>query len=150
MDKTTEDLTNEINSISSEEKLTSFLQNNAKEQSLDPISYLFNTIAAKNIRECDFRKNTQLDSSRLSHILNGDRPISREICLVCAIAGNFTPSEANYLLKYSGNKPLYIRDPRDSVIYFGLQKKYSLTRINLIMADLGLAIIPKPKIKSRD
>lgn len=145
MDKTTEDLTNEINSITSAKKLEKFLDNNSKEQQTNPIQYLLDTIAKKGIRECDFRKDTQLDSARLSHVMSGSRPLSRELCLVCAIAGKFTSEEANYLLKYSGNKQLYMRDKRDSIIYFCLQNGKNLMDTNFILEELNETIIPAPR-----
>lgn len=142
MDKTTEDLTNEINKITSKEKLSNFLKSNAQEQQPDPRQYILTMLAQKGIRECDFRKATMLDSSRLSHILSGDRNISREVCLDFAFAAQLTPAEADYLLKYCGHRPLYLRDKRDSIIYFGLQQGLTLTRINIYLADYELSTIP--------
>ena len=50
--------------------------------------------------------------------------------MALAIGFKLTPDETDRLLKYAGQRELYSRDRRDSIIRFGLEKGYNLDTIN--------------------
>jgi hypothetical protein len=47
-----------------------------------------------------------------------------------ALAIGATVDETQYLMKYAGYAPLYVRDKRDVIIWFGLSKGESLDTVN--------------------
>ena len=73
----------------------------------------------------------QLDRSYLSNIINGVNPNpSRDTLLAICLAIGTTIDEAQYLLKYAGHAPLYVRRRRDVIIWFGFLKKKNTKQVN--------------------
>jgi len=68
-------------------------------------------------------------------ILNGAKHPSRDIVLQLAILLSATLEETNLLLKYAKYAPLYVKDPRDAILYHGILKKLSLIEINYLLND---------------
>lgn len=91
-----------------------------------------------------------LDGSYVGHIVNGKRnnPTRDALISIC-IAVGATVEEAQYLLRYAGHSPLYVRRRRDVIIWFGLMKKMSVTEVNLSLAERGLSEL-SPRRKKCD
>ena len=71
---------------------------------------------------------------------------SRDVLLAICLAIGTTVDEAQYLLRYAGHSPLYVRRMRDVIIWFGLMKKQSVTQVNMDLDANGFEpIIPKRK-----
>lgn len=69
--------------------------------------------------------------SYVNNIINGAiKEPSRNTLLSICIAIEATFDEAQYLLKYAGYAPLYVRNRRDVVIWFGLMKGENLDTVN--------------------
>jgi hypothetical protein len=49
-----------------------------------------------------------------------------------------TAEETDYLLKYSGYNPLYVRNKRDVIIWYGISEKEKLNVINSNIKKRGL------------
>ena len=58
------------------------------------------------------------------------------ICICFALGA--TEEELQYLLKYAGHAPLYVRRKRDVVIWFGITKRESLETVNENLTARGL------------
>ena len=89
-------------------------------------------------------KDAGLAFSYVGHIINGKRnnPSRDALISICFAIGT-TFEEAQYLLKYAGQAPLYVRRKRDVVIWFGFMKKQSLDEVNAKLIERGM----KPLIK---
>ena len=72
----------------------------------------------------------EMSTGYLGLIINGKRVPSRDMLLRVAIAVGATVQETDYLLKYSGYNPLYVRNKRDVIIWYGISKKEPLSVIN--------------------
>ena len=89
-------------------------------------------------------KDAGLAFSYVGHIINGKRnnPSRDALISICFAIGT-TFEEAQYLLKYAGQAPLYVRRKRDVVIWFGFMKKQSLDEVNAKLIERGM----KPLIR---
>ena len=56
---------------------------------------------------------------------------------ICFAIGT-TFEEAQYLLKYAGHAPLYVRRKRDVIIWFGLMKHQDLQTVNDLLVERGM------------
>ena len=82
--------------------------------------------------------DAHLNPSYVGNIINGKKNNpSRDalICICFALAGE---EELQYLLKYAGHAPLYVRRKRDVIIWFGIKKKESLEMVNDNLVERGL------------
>lgn len=67
----------------------------------------------------------------LSHIITGrTKNPKRDVLISIAFAMEATVDECQYILKYAGYIPLYVRRKRDVIIWFGLSKGKSLDGVN--------------------
>ena len=67
------------------------------------------------------------------------------ICICFALGAN--EEELQYLLKYTGHSPLYVRRKRDVIIWFGLKKGETLETVNENLLCRGLQPLFKKKKK---
>lgn len=77
-------------------------------------------------------EKANIHRSYVGNIINGKKKDpSRDILLAICLAIGTTLDEAQYLLKYAGKAPLYVRRKRDVIIWFGFMKQKSVTDVNL-------------------
>ena len=82
--------------------------------------------------------NAMLAASYVGNIVNGKkRNPSRDLAI------GTTVDEVQYLLRYGGQAPLYVRRKRDVVIWFGFMKHMRLEEVDEKLRERGL----KPLIK---
>jgi hypothetical protein len=80
----------------------------------------------------------EMSTGYLGLIIGGKRNATRDMLIRVAIAIGATTEETDYLLKYSGYNPLYVRNKRDVIIWYGLSKKEALSVINTNIKNRGL------------
>ncbi len=81
-----------------------------------------------------------LAPSYVGNIINGKKNNpSRDALLCICFALGANEDEAQYLLKYAGKAPLYVRNRRDVIIWFGLIKSEKLDEVNENLIRRGLA-----------
>ena len=75
--------------------------------------------------------DAHLAHSYVGNIINGkkDNPSRDALINICLAVGT-TVEEVQYLLKYAGHAPLYVRRMRDVVIWFGFMKKETIETVN--------------------
>lgn len=78
-----------------------------------------------------------MSTGYLGLIING-KNATRDMLIRVAIAIGATAEETDYLLKYSGYNPLYVRNKRDVIIWYGISKKEKLSIINTNIKKRGL------------
>lgn len=85
-----------------------------------------------------------LATAYVGHIVNGKkRNPSRDALIAICLAIGTDIDEAQYLLKYAGQAPLYVRRKRDVVIWFGFQKHMKLYEVDEKLIERGY----KPLVK---
>lgn len=79
-----------------------------------------------------------LDRSYVGNLVNGKKnnPGRDALIGICLAIGT-TVEEAQYLLKYAGHAPLYVRRKRDVIIWFGLMKKKSIFDVDIDLESHG-------------
>ena len=75
--------------------------------------------------------NAMLAASYVGNIINGKkRNPSRDALISICFAIGTTVEEVQYLLRYAGQAPLYVRRRRDVVIWFGFMKQMRLDGVD--------------------
>lgn len=87
-----------------------------------------------------------LDRSYVGNIINGKKnnPGRDALIGICLALGT-TVEEAQYLLKYAGHAPLYVRRKRDVIIWFGLMKGKSIFDVDAELDARGYKTFHKSK-----
>ena len=70
---------------------------------------------------------------------------SIDVLLAICVAIGATVDETQYLLKFAGKAPLYVRKKRDVIIWFGLKKGEALDTVDENLAARGFAPLYKLK-----
>lgn len=131
--KTTDELTNQLKKA---DRIESYIDTNKDEFLTDSIADLLNKLLIKkDLKKSDVVKDSNLHRTYVYEIFNGDKTPSRDKILAIAFAMRLTLDETQVLLKRSGNRELYSRDRRDSIIMFALDKKKSLIDCNILLSD---------------
>lgn len=140
MDKSTEDLQSELTRAKSFDEFCH--KNKAELNFPSAIDYLNSLLEAKGItNRAAFIKKTNLDRTYAYHILNGDKTPGRDKLLIFAIAAGADINETQNLLKYAGGRPLYVRDRRDGLIYYAIERHKDLDFVNQLLDDNNLEIL---------
>lgn len=83
-------------------------------------------------------------ASYLGNIINGRKNNPRRDVLICiCLTIGTTFDEVQYLLKYAGKNPLYVRNKRDVIIWFGFMKHENLDTVNSNLVNRGLTPLYK-------
>jgi len=81
----------------------------------------------------DILNKANFSKSYYYKIINGEKHPQRDIILKLAILLNASLEETNLLLKYAKYAPLYVKDPRDAILYHGILKNLSLIELNTLL-----------------
>lgn len=83
--------------------------------------------------------DARLAHSYVGNIINGKKngPTRDALINICLAIGT-SLEEVQYLLKYAGHQPLYVRRKRDVIIWFGFMKKESIEMVNDNLLQRGL------------
>lgn len=83
--------------------------------------------------------DAHLTHSYVGNIVNGKKiNPSRDALINICLAIGTTLEQAQYLLKYAGHSPLYVRRKRDVVIWFGFMKRENIEIVNQNLQNHGL------------
>jgi hypothetical protein len=67
----------------------------------------------------------------------------RDVLIAICLAIGTTVEEVQYLLRYAGYSPLYVRRKRDVIIWFGFMKHKNRTEVNIDLEKRGFRILGK-------
>ena len=141
MSCTLEDCLNNVNSLEEfEERFPSeFLDND------DHIgNYLGDLLWKYDLKAAAVSEDAGLHASYVGNIVNGKkRNPSRDTLIAICLAIGTTVEEVQYLLKYAGQAPLYVRRKRDVVIWFGFLKHMSLSEVNEKLYERGFRMVTR-------
>lgn len=137
MEKSTEEL---LGILKNKKTYEEFFSEEIEELCFSSVAeYLNLLMTEKKLKKSDVIKKSNLDKNYAYQIFNGIKTNpSRDKILMLAFGMTLTLNETRKLLKISQLKDLYVRDPRDSVIIFCLNKKYTLMQTNESLNDYGL------------
>ncbi|HWR30381.1 MAG TPA: XRE family transcriptional regulator, partial [Negativicutes bacterium] len=75
------------------------------------------------------------------HVFSGEKNPSRDKVIALGFGFQMSVEDMQRLLRFSGNRALYPRDKRDSVIRFAVNKAKDIISCNVLLNDLGLNVL---------
>lgn len=96
-------------------------------------NFFQNICKQKCISKSDLIKNAEIDRTYGYQILNGTKKPSRDKLLKLCISASLDIEESNKALKLGNVGQLYPKNPRDSIIIFGINKKLNLFQIDELL-----------------
>ena len=142
MRKSTDEL---LIALKSKENIEDFFKENASELIFDSLSDMIAFfIRSKDLKKSDVVRRSMLGNYAYN-LINGDRknPERDKLIMLC-FGLTLTADEANRLLKMSSNGELYVRNPRDLVLIYALDRNKSVIEVNNMLDELGLDVLPLP------
>lgn len=134
MEKTTEQLENELQSLTTEEELTSWL----KECTHDTVGTYLNELFEKyHTNPSKLATESPISKAYLYKCKDNHSKPSKEMLVKIGFALGATKDEMNQLLKYANHKELYPKNKWDAIILFGLDKKKDVYEIDELLKKRG-------------
>ena len=125
-----------VNKLLESENIDTFIsQHKENLKSLDFCHYLYQLAEHRSLRISDVLKKAQLSESYGYQLFNGHRLPSRDKVIQLIFGLELDLQEANKLLKVAGKSELYVRDQRDAIILFALNKKWSLNDTEMLLME---------------
>ena len=102
-------------------------------------NYLWDLLIKYDKKASDVSFKAYLHPSYVGNIINGKKNNPSRNALICiCFAMGTTVEELQYLLKYGGHSPLYVRRKRDVIIWFGMMKRETIETVNSNLTERGL------------
>ncbi len=142
MKKSTDEL---LKSLRSKHDIEDFFKENASELIFESLSdMIVFYMKSKNLKKSEVVRRSMLGNYAYN-IINGDRknPERDKLIMLC-FGLTLTADEANRLLKMSSNGELYVRNPRDLVLIYALDRRKSVLDANTMLEEMGLDVLPLP------
>ena len=136
MPKSTEELKSDLHQASG---LEGFLVDNQKDfRRYTLAEYLNHLLAEKHLSKMDVVRDSSLERLYAYHIFAGRKKNpSRNKVISLALAMKLTPEETQYLLYYAGAEHLYVRNPRDSILWYALDHHMSVVDTNIMLQKMS-------------
>ena len=136
MPKDTEELKDGLRQASG---LESFLVDNQKEfRRYTLAEYLNHLLEEKRLSKADVVRDSRLERVYGYHIFAGRKKNpSRNKVISLALAMKLAPEETQYLLYYAGAEQLYVRNPRDSILWYALDHHMSVLDTNIMLQKMS-------------
>lgn len=142
MKKSTDEL---LNQLKKKTNIEEFFKENESELIFDSLSAMVTFYRSqKGLKKADVVRRSMLGNYAYS-IINGNRkkPERDKLIMLC-FGLKLTSEEANLLLKKSSNGELYVRNPRDLVLIYALDRNQSVIEANNKLEEFGLDELPLP------
>lgn len=140
--KTTDELSHEIRAATDiEDYLTKNRQHLLTRRLPEHLEML---LARKGLSRADVVRASLLDRAYVYQIFSGRRAPSRDKLIALAFGLGLSEGETQEMLKLSGNRELYARDPRDALILFALQRQKTIFAVNELLIGHGFAALGAP------
>lgn len=136
MKKSTAEL---LNQLKNKKNIEEFFKENGSELIFDSLSKMIDFLMKqKGLKKADVVRRSMLGNYAYS-IINGNRknPERDKLIMLC-FGLTLTADEANRLLKMSSNAELYVRNPRDLVLIYALDRNQSVIEANNKLEELPL------------
>lgn len=99
----------------------------------------------KKMRVAQVARDSLFDRKYIYQVFSGEKTPSRDKLIAIAFGLHLSAEEAQTMLKVSENRELYIRDKRDAIILFALQRGMSIFETNDLLFDHNFDILGVPK-----
>ena len=99
----------------------------------------------KGISKADVARGSELERKYVYQIFSGEKTPSRDKLIALAFGLHLSDEEAQTMLKLSGNRELYIRDERDAIILYALQRGKTISDTDALLYDYGFKILGIPE-----
>lgn len=121
--------------------LEGFLVDNQKEfRRYTLAEYLNQLLDEKHLSKADVVRESRLERVYGYHIFAGRKKNpSRNKVISLALAMKLAPEETQYLLYYAGTEQLYVRNPRDSILWYALDHHMSVLDTNIMLQKMSEA-----------
>ena len=142
MKKSTDEL---LNQLKKKTNIEEFFKENGSELIFDSLSEMVTFFMnQKGLKKADVVRRSMLGNYAYS-IINGNRkkPERDKLIMLC-FGLKLASEETNRLLKMSSNGELYVRNPRDLVLIYALDRNQSVIEANNKLEELGLDELPLP------
>ena len=101
-------------------------------------NYLWDLLIKYDKKASVVSSDAHLHESYVGNIINGKKNNPSRNALICiCFAMGATVEELQYLLKYAGHSPLYVRRKRDVIIWFGMMKRETIDTVNSNLTERG-------------
>lgn len=119
--------------------LEGFLVDNQKEfRRYTLAEYLNQLLDEKRLSKADVVRESRLERVYGYHIFAGRKKNpSRNKVISLALAMKLVPEETQYLLYYAGAEQLYVRNPRDSILWYALDHHMSVLDTNIMLQKMS-------------
>ena len=107
--------------------------------------YLYHLIEVRNIKISECLRMSMINESYGYQLFNGKRQPSRTKVLQLALGLGLSLDETNRLLKLAEKSELYVKDQRDAVVMFALNKNWSLFDTESLLSERNLPSLVKTK-----
>lgn len=91
-----------------------------------------------NIKKADAIRGSELSEDYAYQIFSGLRVPERKKLLSLAVGMGLDLDEIQTLLKTSGYAPLYVKNPFDCIVIYGICKNLSVAKLNFLLFDYGM------------
>ena len=99
----------------------------------------------KGMRRADVARGSLLDRKYIYQIFDGTKTPSRDKLVAMAFGLRLSVEEAQTMLKLSESRELYVRDRRDAIILFALQRNMSIFETNDLLYEYGYPVLGVPE-----
>ena len=99
--------------------------------------HLHMLLQEKGLKRADVGEGSHLDKAYVYQIFSGDRKPSRDKLIAIAFGLRLNEEETQRMLKLSGNLELYVRDERDALILFSIQRGKNIFDTNFLLDEYG-------------
>ncbi|MDW7662269.1 MAG: XRE family transcriptional regulator [Bacillota bacterium] len=132
------------NRLLQSENIEDFIETHHKNLSANTFKdYIYALIEHKGLKISEALNMAQMSESYGYQLFNGKRQPSRDKVIQLALGLGLSLSETNRLLKLSGKSELYVKEQRDAVFMFALNKKWSLFDVEELLLDRNLECLIK-------
>ena len=95
----------------------------------------------KNLKRADVVKRSNLNESFVYQIFNGKKIPTRDKMIAICFGLSLSLEEAQRLLTVTGSGTLYLRNQRDNVIAYALEKKLNIIEVQTMLQDAALPLL---------
>lgn len=142
MKKSTDELSKILESKKNRKDLDDYLNQNRESFSNQTFAELLEqTLKENNVSKAKAIKQSNIERTYAYEIFRGSKVPSRDKVIMLCIGMEADVEQTKQLLLRLKLAPLYLKDERDSIIIFGLQRKMSVMDINDTLDDKNFDIL---------
>lgn len=136
--KTTEEL---MDILQKKKSFEEYLQEMPEFIDTDLSLYLEQILESKGLKKAEVIRRSQLDRNYAYQIFSGMRKPTRDKLLALGFGMELTVEEMQKTLKISEYPILYVKNKRDSIILFGLERQVGIGELNELLYAMKENII---------